>query len=637
MISLGHTKVLPTYDYVIVGSGPGGGPVAARLALAGYEVLLIDAGDDEGQTLIQELPILALESSEFPAQQWDYFVQHYDNQTQAQMDSKFTWKLANGTKFVGSDPPAGATPLGIYYPRAGTLGGCAAHNVMVTITPQDSDWETVASITGDNSWNPDSMQKYWNRVEDNLYLLNGTSGHGFNGWLETSLTQLDIFFGDNRIMNFVRAAATVVGNQISDMSTAYQQWLTGDINSVSGTRDFAEGLFRAPEAVKQPSWSRAGPRDFILQVANAINPDGSRKYHLDIRLESLVTKINFDDSGYIPKAIGVDFLTGQSLYSADPRYSTTTIPSGKGSVKVRREVIISAGTYNTPQLLKLSGIGPSTELKQFNIPVVVDLPGVGTGMMDRYEMGVVGISTEDFNFFDGCTLLQTSDDPCLLQWKNNHTYPGIYSSNGLIFAIPMGSSVSSPGTADLLMAGIPGDLHGFFPGYSAKAFADAKHFTILILKAHSRNNAGTVTLLSNNPQDTPNIHFHSFQNGGDEDVQAVFEGMKFVREIFGNLSSMDNSWTEAVPGLTIQTDEELKDFIRQEAWGHHACCTARMGADSDSTAVLDSKFRVRGTQGLRVVDASVFPEIPGYFIASAIYMISEKAAEAIIADAKDSL
>ncbi|KAJ4855949.1 GMC oxidoreductase domain-containing protein [Trichoderma breve] len=580
---------LPTYDYVVVGSGPGGGPVAARLALAGYKVLLMDAGDDEGNMLVQEIPLLSLQSTETPSQEWDYFVQHYDNQTLEETDSKFTWELPDGSRFVGGDPPAGAKPLGILYPRAGTLGGCAGHNVMITTTPQDSDWETVASITGDNSWNPDSMRQYWERVEDSLYLPNGTSGHGFNGWLETSLAQLDLFLGDSRIMNIVRAAATVVGNEISSMSTAYQQWLTGDINSDSSTRDFTEGLFRVPEAVKQPSWDRAGPRDFILQVANAVNSDGSRKYHLD--------------NGPVPKAIGVDFLAGQT-------------PTGKGSVNVTREVIISAGTFNTPQLLKLSGVGPAAELKSFDIPVVVDLPGVGTGMSDRYEVTVVQESTQNFTVFNGCTLLQTPDDPCLLQWENNHTSPGIYSSNGIVFGIPMKSSVASPDTADLLMAGLPANFRGYFPGYSKIAFADAQHFAILVLKAHNRNYAGT--------------------NGGDEDVQAVYDGVKLIREIYGNLSLVDNTGTEVTPGPDVQTEEEIKDFIRREAWGHHACCTARIGADNDSTAVLDSEFRVRGTTGLRVVDASVFPEIPGYFIVSAVYMISEKAADVIIADAKAS-
>ena len=84
-----------------------------------------------------------------------------------------------------------------------------------------------------------------------------------------------------------------------------------------------------------------------------------------------------------------------------------------------------------------------------------------------------------------------------------------------------------------------------------------------------------------------------------------------------------------MPGPAIKTDDELRTFLRNEAWGHHASCSNKMGAPSDEMAVLDSRFRVMGTQGLRVVDASVFPKIPGYFIASAIYMISEKATDVV--------
>jgi choline dehydrogenase len=90
---------------------------------------------------------------------------------------------------------------------------------------------------------------------------------------------------------------------------------------------------------------------------------------------------------------------------------------------------------------------------------------------------------------------------------------------------------------------------------------------------------------------------------------------------------------EQIPGPACQSDDQLREFIRNEAWGHHASCTAKIGASGDSMAVLDSRFRVLGTQGLRVVDASVFPKIPGYFIVSAIYMISEKATDVIMEDA----
>jgi choline dehydrogenase len=92
-------------------------------------------------------------------------------------------------------------------------------------------------------------------------------------------------------------------------------------------------------------------------------------------------------------------------------------------------------------------------------------------------------------------------------------------------------------------------------------------------------------------------------------------------------------FTEEVPGPGVESEADVKRWIMNEAWGHHACCTVPIGAADDPDAVLDARFRVKGVRGLRVVDASVFPKIPGLYIASAVYMISEKAAEAIIQDA----
>jgi choline dehydrogenase-like flavoprotein len=106
--------------------------------------------------------------------------------------------------------------------------------------------------------------------------------------------------------------------------------------------------------------------------------------------------------------------------------------------------------------------------------------------------------------------------------------------------------------------------------------------------------------------------------------------MQFARTIIQQYEQDTNTTaTEIIPGPDYQTEAELSEWVKDTSWGHHACCTAKIGADSDPLAVLDSKFRVRGTQGLRVVDASVFPSIPGYYIQTPIYMISEKAAAEI--------
>jgi choline dehydrogenase len=200
------------------------------------------------------------------------------------------------------------------------------------------------------------------------------------------------------------------------------------------------------------------------------------------------------------------------------------------------------------------------------------------------------------------------------------------------------SSVAD-GEPDLLISGAPASFKGYFPGYSATALSDARHWAWIVLKAHSRNNAGSVTLRSADPLDMPIINFRYFDEGvtsegaADEDLQAVYEGMEFARRIFADHIPLDGAFTEVWPGKNVSTEAQMKDFIKREAWGHHASCTAPIGADSDLMAVLDSRFRVRGTMGLRVVDASVFPKIPGFYIAAPTYMIAEKASAVIIEDA----
>jgi len=630
---------LSDYEYVVVGSGPGGGPLAARLAIAGHSVLLIDAGDDQGAAVQYQVPALNLASTEYEPMRWDYFVNHYSNDTRQEQDSKFTWRTPSGDLYVGPNPPPNSTPLGILYPRAGTLGGCGSHNALITIYPHSSDWSYIQNLTGDPSWNPDNMRKYFGRLENSEYLPNDIVGHGFGGWLTTSVTSLLLVLEDLKLLSLIIAAGTAMGNSflglIISTVAGLGEVLLRDINADTPGRNSAEGLYQVPLAVS--GGARNGPREFVLATANAVNADGSRKYQLDIRLNTLVTKVRFDTTGSTPKAIGVDFLDGHSLYRADPR-SGSASPATPGAVNATREVILAAGTFNTPQLLKLSGIGPKSELQSFNIPVLVDLPGVGTNLQDRYETGLVGKTPTDFVITSKCTFLTSSPDPCLQQWQNNPSGDrGTYATNGIAIAIVKKSSVAS-GDPDVIVTGAPAYFSGYFPGYSTAALEDAQHWTWITLKAHSRNNAGMVTLKSADPRDMPLINFNSFDAGvtangaADKDLEAVYEGMEFSRKIFSSLIPLSGSFEEVWPGPDVQGDG-LKQFIKNEAWGHHASCTCPIGADGDPMAVLDSSFRVRGVQNLRVVDASVFPKIPGFYIAVPIYMISEKAADVILAAA----
>jgi choline dehydrogenase-like flavoprotein len=134
----------------------------------------------------------------------------------------------------------------------------------------------------------------------------------------------------------------------------------------------------------------------------------------------------------------------------------------------------------------------------------------------------------------------------------------------------------------------------------------------------------------------PQVDFHYFEEGtpdDDQDLDSVVDGIQFVRRLAEPLIKEGLIAEEEMPGKHVETQADLRDFVRSHAWGHHASCSCAIGP-RDQGGVLDSHFRVYGTEGLRVVDASVFPRIPGFFIASAVYMVGEKAADVILADAR---
>jgi choline dehydrogenase-like flavoprotein len=129
------------------------------------------------------------------------------------------------------------------------------------------------------------------------------------------------------------------------------------------------------------------------------------------------------------------------------------------------------------------------------------------------------------------------------------------------------------------------------------------------------------------------VDFRYFEEGSDasgDDLRAVVAGVKLVRALTRRLAEDGLVAREELPGSDVESDAALTTFVRDHAWGHHASCTCRIG-DRDDGGVLSGDFRVHGTEGLRVVDASVFPRVPGLFIVSAVYMIGEKAADAISA------
>jgi hypothetical protein len=338
------------------------------------------------------------------------------------------------------------------------------------------------------------------------------------------------------------------------------------------------------------------------------------------------------------------------------------------------EVVLAGGAFNTPQLLMLSGIGDETQLETAaagghdanlctirgadSTPILKDgkpfrlhLPGVGRNLQDRYEVSLVAKMREPFSILDGATFELPGGgqpDRHLDRWRKTGT--GLYTSNGAVLGIFRRSNpdLDQP---DLFIFGVPLPFKGYEVGYSQVGGVH-DNFTWAILKGHTKNADGTVRLRSTDPRDVPLINFHYFneqtcgaRGNDDPDLAALVEGVKFVRGIFKHTQKYPlliwslgpRLGTEFHPGedaVPPGDDQALRDWIRRIAWGHHACGTCRMGPDRDPDAVLDSRFAVRGVKGLRVVDASIFPKIPGYFIVTNIYMASEKAADVLIEDAR---
>ncbi len=457
-----------------------------------------------------------------------------------------------------------------YLPRGKGLGGSSNINAMVYTRGVSSDYDGWAAL-GNEGWSYEEVLPYFKKSEANERFNN--EYHGNAGPLNVSDAEGQFPVARNMIDACIEA-----GEKHND-----------DFNGAN-----YEGVGFYQFTIK--NGRRYGTRKAFLEPAMA-------RSNLTVVTGAHATGIEFEGK----RAVGVSYIR----------------KGKKQTIKANKEVVLSSGAFNSPQLLMLSGVGPEDELVRHDIDPVHILPGVGKNLQDHPDV-CVGFTSKQRN---GVSLTLRG---LWLQAKN--LLRMVFKNQGTLRASVTeagGFVKSSPEveTADIQMHFLPllYDNHG----RNLKALS--KHgfsFHVCTVRPKSR---GDVTLQSSDPLDPPRIKMNLLTDRDDHDISVICKGIRKVREYARQPALADHTLEEVYPGPQYQTDEQLADPI-QERLGHvyHPVGTCKMG--NDEMAVVDSRLRVHGLENLRVVDASIMPLLNSGNTNAPTIMIAEKASDMILED-----
>ncbi|HWW32118.1 MAG TPA: choline dehydrogenase [Steroidobacteraceae bacterium] len=452
----------------------------------------------------------------------------------------------------------------LHTPRGKVLGGSSSINGMVYMRGNALDFERWES-EGASGWSYRDVLPYFKRAESRAG--GGDDYRGADGPLATRRGLLD---------NPLHAAWLEAGRQ-----AGYP--FTGDVNGFQ-----QEGFSYFEMTVG------AGRR---CSAANAYLRPAMERTNLRVLTHALATRILFDGR----RAVGVRYRRGDAVHE----------------VLVRREVLVCAGPLNSPQLLKLSGIGPRAELAGHGLGVVHELPGVGENLQDHLEFYFQMASRLPVTLYS--QMNPWSKALIGARWLLRHDGLGIsnhFETGGFIR--------SRPGVR------YPDIQYHFLPmavSYDGSSLAHEHGFQAHVgpMRSHSK---GWVRLSSPDPLEKPRVFFNYMSQ--PEDWIEMRACVRLTREVFAQPAFDRYRGREIQPGEAVQSDAEIDAFIRAKAESaFHPCGTCRMGRASDPLAVVDAQSRVLGTQALRVVDSSIMPSITTGNLNAPTIMLAEKAADHI--------